>query len=336
MSKALEKSGSLTAEHLAAIRKEHKGVMVALQVPSEVAKDLCVDGGEEADKMHVTLSYSPSEGLPDDAFELACQAAQAIALEYGPVQGRVGGLGRFAGSDTSDGKDVLYASYDAPILPDLRQSVVQALGGKGVGISRAHGYSPHITLKYVEQADASHAHRMPAKDAPLQHIVVAQGDKWQKYELAGRKQMTLKEDTGVDSITELALAALGYVAKEAPVVEAKIIKADTDRQLLYGVVLEPEMVDTQDDIMSAQEIEKSAHYYLENSRTVGYRHSQPADACVRESYIAPVDFEMNGQAVKKGSWVMCVYVRDQSIWDQVKAGMITGFSVGGFATREEV
>lgn len=117
----------------------------------------------------------------------------------------------------------------------------------------------------------------------------------------------------------------------------KISKADTTKQIVYGVVLAPDEVDFQDDFMTAPDIEASAHQYLIDSRIVGKQHEKKAGADVVESYIAPQDLEFDGQngpqKVKKGSWIMGVKIIDRSIWEEVLNGEITGFSVGGKGER---
>lgn len=116
---------------------------------------------------------------------------------------------------------------------------------------------------------------------------------------------------------------------------AKIVKQDGDQQIVTGVVLEPFTIDAHGDTISPEEIEKSAHFFLENSRTVGDSHQRVAPAEVCESYIAPADFVTNGQKVTKGSWVISVKILDDNTWQKVKNGYYTGFSVGGFGIREE-
>lgn len=117
---------------------------------------------------------------------------------------------------------------------------------------------------------------------------------------------------------------------------AQLIKADAEKRLVYGIVLEPDTEDTQGDIISAGEIEKAAHRFLVASRTVGDSHRKPAGAQVVESYIAPVALTLGEQAVKAGSWVMAVKIADEKIWNAVQEGEYTGFSIGGFGTRREV
>lgn len=147
----------------------------------------------------------------------------------------------------------------------------------------------------------------------------------------------------IDSATLLAAAALGYkvtpsteIKKEAPQSKVQVLKADEERQIVLGIVLEPLSVDAQEDIMIPRHIEDTAHDFLANHRVVGFRHKEEADAVVVESYIAPVDFELNGDTVKKGSWLLGVYIKDKDLWQSVKDGEINGFSIGGFGEREEL
>jgi 8-oxo-dGTP pyrophosphatase MutT (NUDIX family) len=119
-----------------------------------------------------------------------------------------------------------------------------------------------------------------------------------------------------------------------------IIKANKMKQILYCVVLEPHTVDAQDDVMSPEDIEKTAHKYLENSRVIGGEHTKAINAVPVESFIAPQDFQVSGQygdqVVKQGSWVLGVKVKDPEEWQKVLDGEYTGVSIGGFGQRSEL
>jgi hypothetical protein len=109
-----------------------------------------------------------------------------------------------------------------------------------------------------------------------------------------------------------------------------------EAQIVYGIVLEPQVVDSQGDIYSANEVESACHLYLENFQEVGHMHQtilSSDSARVVESYIAPCDFEMGGQAVIKGSWVIALHIINDDLWAQIKGGDLTGFSIGGWAQR---
>ena len=55
------------------------------------------------------------------------------------------------------------------------------------------------------------------------------------------------------------------------------------------------------------------------------------DLLVVESYLAPADMEVNKQVIRKGTWMMATLVLSDEIWKDVKAGKITGYSIGGTA-----
>lgn len=112
-----------------------------------------------------------------------------------------------------------------------------------------------------------------------------------------------------------------------------IIKTARDQQIVYGVVSEPGVEDLQGDILSESEIRKACHKFMQTSQRIGKEHSGVAKASIIESYIAPTDFKCNGQPVRKGSWVMAVKVHDKGLWQAVKKGEITGFSIAGTGSR---
>jgi hypothetical protein len=124
---------------------------------------------------------------------------------------------------------------------------------------------------------------------------------------------------------------------KSPALYAQIIKAE--KRIVTGLVLQPEVVDGQGDIMSAEVISDAAYRWLANfnkSTKLGLQHKsfkKKEDRFVLvESYIAPINFVMGTTPVKAGSWVLSVKVVDDKLWEACKAGEITGFSIGGKAT----
>lgn len=117
---------------------------------------------------------------------------------------------------------------------------------------------------------------------------------------------------------------------------------DEEKRLITCVVLEPDVVDKQGDIYSAAVVEAAAHDYLANynsakARPPGYDGTETSeqhvvfgvDVDVVESWIAPFDLELNGFKIKKGTWIATFRVRSDDLWEKVKAGKITGVSIGG-------
>jgi len=120
------------------------------------------------------------------------------------------------------------------------------------------------------------------------------------------------------------------------VVEKQLVvfKQDEEKREVTGIVLQPDVVDAQGDIISAEEIEQAAHDWLMNSRVIGDSHRKEAQAQVVESWIAPSSLEIDGQDIPKGAWLMTVKVLDDRMWEAVKSGDYGGFSIGGSANRE--
>ena len=112
----------------------------------------------------------------------------------------------------------------------------------------------------------------------------------------------------------------------------KFIKKEEEKKLVYGVVLEPDSIDLQGDVISSEEIERSAHNYMINSRMIGYRHNSVADARVVESYI----YNYDDGDIKKGSWVIVVKIFNDELWEKVKNSEINGFSIGGYGNRVKI
>ncbi|MCY8085975.1 XkdF-like putative serine protease domain-containing protein [Bacillus inaquosorum] len=114
--------------------------------------------------------------------------------------------------------------------------------------------------------------------------------------------------------------------------EVKVLAKEADEQkLVYGIVYEPDTVDAHGDFMTAAEIEKAAHGFLKDAREIDKQHDfKGGVGAVVESYVAPADFEMNGETIKKGSWVL-VTKASEEIWEEIKKGEITGYSMAGVA-----
>lgn len=115
------------------------------------------------------------------------------------------------------------------------------------------------------------------------------------------------------------------------------------KRLVYGVVLEPNPCDGQGDSQghtyTEDDIEAACHYYA-NFRMLNAVHKgapiDPAEARVVENFIAPCDFQLGTQIVKKGSWVMVAQVLSDAIWANIENGKWQAWSVEGFSRTEPI
>jgi DNA adenine methylase len=73
---------------------------------------------------------------------------------------------------------------------------------------------------------------------------------------------------------------------------------------------------------------------MEFYQKIGYQHKNFSKKFrIMECYIAPVQFTLNGQTIKKGSWLLATRIVDDNTWKEIKDGKITGYSIGGKGKR---
>lgn len=148
-----EASWDILPDEYAKDRSEDPGVMIALMLPPDVADALRpLADPDVADEFHVTLAYlGRLSTLGDDVAADAMDAVRMIAEAYAPLEGVIKGCDRFVASDSSDGRDVLYARVDVPGLGEFRAELREMMDVARIPYSKNHTrYVPHVTLSYVE------------------------------------------------------------------------------------------------------------------------------------------------------------------------------------------
>ncbi len=134
---------------------------------------------------------------------------------------------------------------------------------------------------------------------------------------------------------------------DLPYVKAiPLLKADSLRFVL-GIVLEPNDgadgnpldPDAQKDVYSEEDVRKAAWEFMIRYRGSGLMHERETTAKeveVVESFVSPVAFTMDGQKVRKGTWLIGSWIHSDEIWNKVKTGELGAFSVDGEAERKPV
>jgi site-specific DNA-adenine methylase len=155
-----------------------------------------------------------------------------------------------------------------------------------------------------------------------------------RFEGAKLRGVFTIEGQDADSIWKIARAETAKaIAKSYRVGEFIIAKAEEER-FVYGIVLEPETVDAQKDIYSADEVRTAAHKFMAEFQNIGIQHTELAKQVrILESFLAPADFSVGERVIKAGTWLLAVRVLSDALWKDVKAGDFTGFSIGGSAIR---
>jgi hypothetical protein len=121
--------------------------------------------------------------------------------------------------------------------------------------------------------------------------------------------------------------------------ELRFVVAKDFQGIVLGIVAEPDAKpDVDGHTISKEAVQSTCWEYNKNFQTIAYRHSQrftKDEAQLLESYIAPVDFEIEKPdgskgIIKEGTWLMRWEIYSPELKEQVKSGFIKGFSLGGF------
>ncbi|WP_449061736.1 2'-5' RNA ligase family protein [Planomonospora algeriensis] len=154
--------------------------MVSLAVPVDVAEAVAVAGGLAPQELHVTLAYL-GQGVEEDMLAEAALVVEQVAVEAGPLEGVIGGIGVFP--ENEDGVPV-WVPVDVPGLAELRARVTAALDEAGIWYATGHGFTPHVTLAYLEPGQAPPP-PVPAVPVSFGAITLAVEDEHENFPLTG-------------------------------------------------------------------------------------------------------------------------------------------------------
>lgn len=155
-------------------------------------------------------------------------------------------------------------------------------------------------------------------------------------EIALLLESKIKKDNNISKQSKTYDYAAKQKINKDDTIKVEIKKADKAKRIVYGVVLRPNMFDSQGDIMTPEDVEKAAHLYMERARKLGQRHKKEILGVVLESYIAPVSFELGSGKVEKDDWVLVTRVDDDDVWSKVESGEYDSYSVGGLGIRQSI
>ena len=122
---------------------------------------------------------------------------------------------------------------------------------------------------------------------------------------------------------------------------ARFIKGEDDaKRLVYCVILEPSgdngnpvERDTDGQWYDTEAVEDSAHWFMAYGRpdVIELNHAEPLSNgnVMVESSIMLCDVEVNGQQIRKGSWVGVWFVGDDKDWNAWQNGDYNGVSIEG-------
>lgn len=125
----------------------------------------------------------------------------------------------------------------------------------------------------------------------------------------------------------------------------KITKSDDDKMLAFGwanvsIRTNGEVIeDWQDDIVEPEELERAAYNFVELYREGGEMHERGGAAVLIESVVFTEE-KMKAMGIPVGTipvgWWIGFKVLDVDVWEKVKDGTYSMFSIEGEAERVEV
>lgn len=117
------------------------------------------------------------------------------------------------------------------------------------------------------------------------------------------------------------------------IIKAGELKPSAKAQVAIGAVYIPNVIDSQGDWMTAEEIQKAAYKFMamEKLDVVDVMHdNKKVGARIVESYITrkgDPDFEI------PGTWAVGIHVPDPVLWGKIESGELGGFSMEVLARR---
>lgn len=167
-------SGVLTLNpcHMAASGADHDGAMVALFLDQATAQNVAVDYGEAPEQLHVTLAYFDDAAADREDWDDIHAIVRAVSKKHLPLSGKIAGKGVFY---QDSGGVVHWASPDVPGISALREELVAALNAAGFNVRDDHGFTPHITLRYDEEAGLDVDPEVQVQDITFDKLTLAVG-----------------------------------------------------------------------------------------------------------------------------------------------------------------
>jgi 2'-5' RNA ligase len=166
--------------------EHHDHVMVAFEIPPSIGQQISDPNGVPVDELHLTLAdLGNISDWTDEDLDFLRQIVEDYASRSGPLSGSIGGIGRFPSSPSSNGKDVLYCGADIPSLPSWREGLIRALEYFGLLTKAQHGYTPHVTICYLDPQERIEIGPQQSFPVTFQEVICKIGPTIYRYKLQG-------------------------------------------------------------------------------------------------------------------------------------------------------
>lgn len=277
------------------------------------AEPLAIEGGENHEDFHVTLAYGhfDTDGRDEDDISRRVQNAVDQVKVGVPDTIKFDAMGRFQASESSDGKDVIYAQVASGQLEEAHDALLDALKKQGIKLEETFPeYKPHMTLAYID----------PGEEFELKDL---------------------------DASGTTTKVMIGYGQESSKENSYTIMKTDDDKRLVFGwasisVTVDGEQLeDRQKDMIDPEDLEEAAYEYVLNFRDTGEEHisTMRKKGKLVESCVFTAE-KQKAIGIPEGTlpigWWIGFKIEDDAAWEKVKNGTYRMFSIEGKANRVPV
>lgn len=285
-------------------------LFIGLQISG--ADSLAIEGGEDTKDFHVTLAYGHFDARGDeDDTSVRVQHAIDDIRDLIPDTIKFDAMGRFDASESSDGKDVIYAQVAAGQLEKAHDGLLEALKKHGIKLEGTFPeYKPHMTLAYIE----------PGADFELKDL---------------------------DASGTATKVMIGHGWESTHENNYTIAKMDDDKRLVFGwasisfTADGEQLEDLQHDLINPEDLEEAVYEYVLNFRDTGEEHrphlrkkGKLVESCV---FTAEKQRAMGlPEGILPVGWWIGFKIEDDEAWEKVKNGTYRMFSIEGKAQRVPV
>lgn len=295
------------------IVKSARSSVLFIGLKIDGANSLAIEGGESPEDFHVTLVYGEFDPKlrDDDAIDACVQSAIDEIRATIPDEIRFDAINRFPASESSDGKDVIYAQVAAGQLEQVRKDLLEALEKNHIKVKDTFpAYKPHMTLAYIDSGE--------------------------DYELSK-----------IDETGTVRKIMIGHGQESSHENNYTIYKTDDDKRLVFGwasvsIKVDGEQVeDRQQDIIDPEDLEEAAYEYVLKFRDTGEEHikTMRQKGKLVESCVFTAE-KQKAMGIPEGilpiGWWVGFKIEDDAAWERVKNGTYRMFSIEGKATRVPV
>jgi hypothetical protein len=333
--------------------QQPSGIMVAWMLPEEYGTTLTVEGG--VTDHHVTLSYlgDVTALSADDQRRLIGVVAE-VASRHEGVAGTIGGTGTFDNDDNL----VWWAGVHIPDLGVIQEDLETALAGAGFTNASSYAdepWTPHVTLAYLPAGSEAPNIDVAPFEAVVDCLTVAIGGtrydlplqpiNWQ--EQAPNTGETVRPDGGIEMppriVTPFVPSVLskGKVRKDETGISVNPATGEEWRYTLGPVYIPGEM-DAHGDSVDPDVLELAIHDYVKSGdRLIRMQHD--IDTIAGEwvgLLVWPWEVDMPVTDPDTGEETVQHFPANTpfmgvewtpDVWEDVKAGKIRGYSLGGIA-----